>query len=294
MSLKTEESENEKRWLVLRAKISEENIKTAFRIFRENGVEPILIKGWAAAREYPESYRRFSVDIDLCVAPENYEKGRALIETNPGNTLSIDLHKGLRHLDSVGWNQLFENSELVQIDDVGVRILRAEDHLRILCVHWLTDGGAEKEKLLDIYYLLQNKNRRFDWEYCFRSIDPNRRDWIIKTVVMVNKYYKLDVSELPFAVELDSVPEWFYKALEREWASGTRLRSIFSYYENREEFWRQIKKRLRPNPIQSTVFMEGRFDRSPRIFYQVGSFLKRLKPAIPKALNILKDKLRKT
>lgn len=294
MSRDSKTSENDLRWLILRAKVSEENIKTAFRLFRENGVEPILIKGWAAAREYPESYLRKFSDIDLCVTPEEFEKSQRIISGSIGINLNIDLHRGLRHLDKVDWERLFQNSEIVLLDDVGVRVLRAEDHLRVLCVHWLTDGGADKEKLLDIYHILVNRAESFDWDYCFEAIDKNRRDWIVKTVAIVDRFYKLDASRLPFAAEMETVPRWFIKALEREWASGTKLLDIHSVYEDRGELWRQIKKRLRPNPIQATVFMEGKFNRAPRTYYQIGSFLIRLKPSIGKALSKIKYKLRKS
>src|SRR5688500_4699209 len=109
MSLKMDVIDNDTRWLILRAKIAEENIKTAFRLFRENDVEPILIKGWAAAREYPEGCFRHSSDIDLCVAPIDFDKSLGIIASESGIKLNIDLHKGLRHLDTVGWEHLFEN-----------------------------------------------------------------------------------------------------------------------------------------------------------------------------------------
>jgi len=293
MSRKTEELENEKRWLILRARIGEENIKSAFRRFREKGIEPILIKGWAVAREYPEKHERFFSDIDLSVPPDVYDKCLQMIRSERWGNLNIDLHCGLRHLDTLDWHELFENSQIVYIDDFPVRILCIEDHLRVLCIHWLTDGGAYKEKLLDIYYLLQNNTQRFDWEKCFEFIGRNRRDWIIKTIAIVHRYHPMDVSKMPFAGELQTIPKWFLKALEKEWASDTRLMPIHVFLENRQEFWKQLKKRLPPNAIQATIEMEGKFDESPRIFYQLGSILLRLKPSIRRTLRFLKGRLQK-
>ncbi len=136
MSAEIEEKENDKRWLILRAKVSEERIKSAFRLFRENAVEPILIKGWAAAIEYPEKFQRNFTDIDLCVSPDLYEKGLKIISSEEGNKLNIDLHRGFRHLDRLEWSRSFQNSKVVMLDDVPVRVLRSEDHLRVLCAHW--------------------------------------------------------------------------------------------------------------------------------------------------------------
>jgi hypothetical protein len=292
MSRVMDEQENDKRWLILRAKIAEENIKSALRLFQKSGIEPILIKGWAAAREYPERYQRIFGDIDLSVAPELYEKSVELVATEEAGKLHIDLHCGLRHLDTLEWEKLFANSKVEFIDEVPVRILCIEDHLRVLCVHWLTDGGAYKERLLDIFYLLQNNTTRFDWEKCFAPIDENRREWIIKTIAVVHKYHQLDISKMPFAEELDSVPGWFTKALEKEWASGTKLQPIHVFIDNKKELWKQLKKRFPPNAIQATIEMEGKFDESSRVIYQLGSILQRFKPSIRRTVLFLKDKLR--
>jgi hypothetical protein len=285
------EQENENRWLILRAKVEDERIKAAFRLLRDNGIEPILIKGWAVAREYPERHRRVSSDIDLAVSPGRYKEGLELISNVEYGKLNIDLHCGLRHLDTLEWDKLFQNSRLELIDDVNIRILCPEDHLRVLCVHWLTDGGAYKERLLDIFYLLQNNSKNFDWEKCFQPLDENRRDWIKKTVTLVHRYHNLSDLSLPFAIESDSIPGWFMNALEKEWASETRLNAIHAVLGNRKEFRRQLKLRISPNSIQSTVLMEGKFDDSSRLYYQAGSILLRLKPSIRKTLRLLKNKI---
>jgi hypothetical protein len=287
MSPEFGENENERRWLILRAKIAEENIKTALGILREEGVEPILIKGWAAAIEYPEKYRRIFGDIDLSVAPELYEKAARIVSNERAGKLNIDLHCGLRHLDTNDWENLFGNSKIEFIDDVPVRILCAEDHLRVLCVHWLTDGGAYRERLLDIFYLLQNNAESFDWEKCFGPIDEKRQEWIIKTIAVVHKYHGLDVSKIPFGEECERIPGWFIKALEKEWASGTKLQPIHVFLDNKKEFWKQLKKRFPPNAIQATVEMEGRFDEKPRVFYQFGSILRRFKPSLKRTLRFI-------
>src|SRR5689334_18491570 len=117
------EYENEKRWLILRTRVYEENIKAAFRMFRTSGIEPVLIKGWAAAREYPEKHRRIFGDTDLCVAPEAFEKASQIISSEEGKRLNIDLHRGLRHLDTLDWDDLYNNSRTVLLDDTEIRIL---------------------------------------------------------------------------------------------------------------------------------------------------------------------------
>lgn len=288
MSRKISADENERRWLILRNRVYEENIKAAFHLFRACGIEPILIKGWAAAHEYPEKHRRIFNDIDLCVAPVDYPKSLEIVEAEEGKRLNIDLHDGLRHLDTYDWDDLFENSRIVKLDNVGVRILRAEDHLRVLTVHWLTDGGAYREKLSDIYYLLENRAGNFDWDRCFGKLSETRRGWIKKTVAVVHSEFELDVSTIPFADELNDIPRWFLTALEKEWASETNLKPLHTLLGKRREFWKQLTKRFPPNAIQATVEMEGKFDDAPRFYYQIGSIWVRITPSFKRMYNSLK------
>ncbi|MEP6901988.1 MAG: nucleotidyltransferase family protein [Actinomycetota bacterium] len=286
--MSVEDKENERRWLILRAKLHQSSIKAAFKLFRENGIEPILIKGWAAAVVYPEKYKRIYNDIDLCVAPGWYAKARVLVNSEEGKKLNIDLHAGLRHLDTVDWNDLFENSRIIMIDDIPVRVLRPEDHLRVLCVHWLTDGGAYKDKLLDFFYLIESNRLEFDWDRCLNLISNNRRNWILKTIGLTNKYYGLDISELPFADEMKNIPQWLVKTVESEWSTKINLKPMHTLLKNKKEFWIQLKKRIPPNAIQATIDMEGNFDDSTRMFYQIGSVLVRLKPSLKRFCSALK------
>ena len=64
---------DELRFYLLRKRLTEELIVKAFRSFRDQHIEPILIKGWAASRNYPESVPRFSADVDLAVSANDYE-----------------------------------------------------------------------------------------------------------------------------------------------------------------------------------------------------------------------------
>src|SRR3977135_1985144 len=52
---------------VLQSGIHEEKVAKAFRLLRSSAIEPILVKGWAAAGYYPERGLRPYGDIDLLV-----------------------------------------------------------------------------------------------------------------------------------------------------------------------------------------------------------------------------------
>jgi hypothetical protein len=273
------------RWLILQRRLAEHRITEIFKILREHNIEPVLIKGWAAGLKYSQPWERFFSDIDIAVNPSDYQRAQEIAFEN---NLSVDLHKGLRHHDTLAWSDLYENSRLVLIDDAQIRILREEDHLRVLCVHWLTDGGAFKEKLLDIYYAVKNRTPDFDWKRCLESVSPHRRAWIVSTIGLAHRYCELEIDDLPFAEEARRLPLWLTDALEKEWRSGVRLLPINDCLRDRKMLWQQILKRIPPNPIEAMVEMEGDIDGRRRLFYQFGSIGKRLLPSVRRIFATLK------
>jgi hypothetical protein len=280
-----EQESTEAGWLLFRWKIQEQKIKKAFEIFRGQGIEPILIKGWAAAEFYPRKFERMFLDIDLCVAPEQFSKAKELAEAEEVKKLNVDLHRGLRHLDTVAWEDLSAHSRMLPLGDAQIRVLRPEDHLRILCVHWLNDGGANKERLLDIFYAVENRPHDFDWNRCLGVVSEKRRSWIVCAIGLAQRFYGLALEDTPIAAEASNIPVWILRAIEKEWKSNVRLKPLLSGLGDSKEFMRQLRKRLPPNPIQATIEMEGSFAGRRRIFYQIGTFLVRSVPFLDKLKN---------
>lgn len=274
---------DEARWQLLQLRVSEKRVVEAVDFLRRNNVEPILIKGWAAAQWYPKPHERGFTDIDLMLAPAEYDKNREMLENCPGS-LPVDLHRGARHLDPVPYEDLFANSRLVRCGETDVRVLRPEDHLRILCVHWLTDGGAYKIRLWDIYHIVENRPADFDWERCLNVVATTRRQWIVCTILLAHKYFGLKIEDTPAAGKVSEIPGWLIKTLEKEWASGVALTPLHQSLRDKKQLWRQIKKRFPPNAIQATVEMEGEFDDRLRIFYQIADVFLRLKPSVKRIL----------
>ncbi len=279
-------SENDKKWNLLQQKVFDGKIVKTFELFRQNKIEPILIKGRAAAANYPNPSERFSVDIDLAVNPKDYLVCEKLLAQK--NITGIDLHRGLRHLDTVEWGDLLANSRLVKINRSDIRILRPEDHLRILCVHWLNDGGAYKERLWDVYYAVENRPENFDWNRCLGVVSETRKKWIICAIGLARKYLGLSLRNTPIEKASENLPHWLIKTVEREWDSKVKLKPLEHCLGNRRELFEQIKLRIPPNALEATVEMEGKFDEGQRISYQIGSILLRLKPSTKKLAGRLK------
>ncbi|HKC63346.1 MAG TPA: nucleotidyltransferase family protein, partial [Pyrinomonadaceae bacterium] len=78
----------------LHALIYKQKIKRAFSTLRSSSIEPILIKGWANARLYPEAGLRPYGDVDLCVSPDDYDAAAELLLARPeGRECTVDLHR---------------------------------------------------------------------------------------------------------------------------------------------------------------------------------------------------------
>jgi hypothetical protein len=277
---------------MLQTRLFEKRISEAFVFLREKQIEPILIKGWAAARVYPQSYLRQFGDIDLMVAPDRYHEAvNSLVHFKNKNL--IDLHCGARHLDRLSFEKLFSDSETVQCGETEVRVLRPEDHLRILCVHWLTDGGEYREKLWDVYYAVENRPADFDWDRCLNAVGDTRKKWIICTVGLAHKYLGLNLDNTPLKNTIGEIPQWLIDTVEEQWKTDLRLTPLHNCLHDKKELYRQIKKRFPPNPIQATVEMEGNFDDRPRIKYQIGSMLYRFKPSVKRIVKTILDKYRR-
>jgi hypothetical protein len=139
------------RQLRLQARIHEQEIKHVLSLLRAVDIEPVLVKGWAIARRYPDRALRPYGDIDLCVRPDQFAKAAAALkclEDIEGHY--VDLHSGFADIGvnerlrmrpafrvptSVGlfratenptkvgtlnqseWDDLFSRSQLVSLGD---------------------------------------------------------------------------------------------------------------------------------------------------------------------------------
>lgn len=267
--------DDEVRWNILQVRMAEKRAVRAFELFRAAGIEPILIKGIAAGRYYPESQPRVAIDMDLAVAEHEFDRAFTIVVEHASEGLAIDVHRELRHLDTVAWDDLFAHSVEWELEGGAIRILRPEDHLRVLCVHWLTDGASNKERLWDIYYAVANRPPDFDWYRALDIVEPNRRRWIVCAIGLAHRYLGLDLTDTPIADEARDLPAWLVRTVEREWASETKFVPLEQAFD-KGELLKQLPRRLRPDPIWATIQMNGSFDARTRVFYQIGSFFARI------------------
>jgi hypothetical protein len=171
----------------------EADIVKVLSLLRGEGIEAVLVKGWAIARHYPDQALRPYGDIDLCVSPIDFPRATEILKGIESiNGPFVDLHTGF---DSIGvgkrfslsprrsrrdraqveWDEIFARTRLLEIDGPEVfaenskyqvqsiqgqrpkskvRVMSDEDHLRLLCAHLLRSGARRPLWLCDIAVLL--------------------------------------------------------------------------------------------------------------------------------------------
>jgi hypothetical protein len=244
-------------------------------------MEPLLFKGWAIARSYPQPGLRPSGDIDLCVRPEEYRAASASIHHVHDAAGQVDIHVGFSR-DHLGFSllndgtldEIYERSEQVPLGDTEVRILGPEDHLRLLCLHMLGHGAWRALWLCDVAVALESRPPTFDWDRCLRG-DRRRADWVVCTLGLAHQLLGARIEDTPAAERARNLPRWLAPVVLRQWGQGYRmphwmapdvrhpLRSLRGLHHH----WR--------NPIQGTVEVGGPFNDWPRLPFQVAACARR-------------------
>jgi hypothetical protein len=250
---------------------------------RSAGAEPLLAKGWAAARLYAEPGLRPYGDFDLCVRPEEYESARAALLQGDGPGCDVDLHPGLAHprwgeafslLDDRGLEELYKRSQLLPLGDVPIRVLGPEDHLRLLCLHMLSHGACRPLWLCDIGAALEARPADFDWAW-FLTGDHRRTAGVLASVGLAHQLLGARIDDTPIADRAKRLPRWLGPAVLRQWSTPFRPRApLAPLLRQPASAWRETRHHW-PNGIEATAGVRGPFNNWPRLPFQLGSILVR-------------------
>jgi putative nucleotidyltransferase-like protein len=258
----------------LQSAIHEREIKNVLALLGRAGIEPVLVKGWAVARLYPESGLRPYGDIDLCVNPEQLEAAKSVL-SNEANLPQVDLHRGFTKLGTRTWDELYARSQVLKIEDVEVRVLGPEDHLRVLCFHFLREGAWRALWLCDIAVAVESRPADFDWDL-FLGRDPKRREWFACSIALAQDLLAADLAGVPKAIAEQRVPGWLVPAVLKAWEVRAMLHRHSTPMTN---LWRHPAYALRlknlrthwPNAIEGTIGINGPFNEMPRLPFQIGN-----------------------
>lgn len=262
-----------RRFQTLQAALHEREVERVFARLAAAGVDALLVKGWAAARVYPEPGLRPSGDVDVCVRPSQVEAARRALE---GSGAWVDLHAGFGE-DEVGdFGELFGRAETHQVGSAGVRVPAAEDHLRLLCLHLLRHGAWRPLWLCDVAAALEARPAGFDWARLVGR-DRRRARWVACALGLARELLGARVEETPVAREAGRLPRWLVPHVLRQWESpsaaskGTaRHRApMASYLRRPSGALRDLINRW-PDPVEATVRTGGPFNGLPRLPFQLG------------------------
>src|SRR6185369_1814921 len=96
----------------IEATVHRQTLRHIFQLLRNENIEPILYKGWAAAQFYPDQALRPYLDFDLIV-PRDREKRVADVLTGAG-IRNFDLeHYELNRFDRRTYDDLYERAHLI-------------------------------------------------------------------------------------------------------------------------------------------------------------------------------------
>jgi hypothetical protein len=261
----------------LHALLYQQKIKKTFSTLRASRIEPILIKGWANARLYPQTGLRPYGDVDLCVRPDQYEEAfKLLAGMDDAKLYPVDLHKGLGRLDARGFDEFYARSLEVKLDDASVRVLAPEDHLHVLCVHMLEDGAWRPIQLCDIAAVLEAAGADFDWDV-FLGRDKRRAKWVASAVGLAERLLRARVDDCPAQIRNAGLPRWLMPTVLKHWE-----RPCIKDHRPPELIMETLRHPARvpgalllrwPDPIGATIRLKGAFNQLPRLPFQIGDYI---------------------
>lgn len=264
------------RLLTLQAAIHETKIRRVFHALRDADIEPILIKGWAAARAYPQPGLRPYGDIDLIVRPRDYQKAREISEKL--RDCQLDFHGVPFELADRSIEELFSRSQLVSSSGEQIRILSEEDHLALLAIHLLKHGAWRPLWLCDIAVIVELLPEHFDWETCLGT-DRLLSSWIAASIGLAGVLLKANIEKAPEAAKARRLPSWLREGVVKQWGNlvppdhlpvqprPLMRNSLSSPREILRETWERW-----PDSITATFQMRGGINSFPRLPYQLGAF----------------------
>ncbi len=260
----------------LQAALHEKNLEHVLGHFNAVGLTPIVFKGWAMARLYAKPGLRPYGDVDVLVDASEEAQARALLASLPSELHSfvdLDMRVLRRFLPDRRFGELVERSALETLGGARFRVLAAEDHLRLVCLHQLDHGGWRPLWLCDVAAFVESLPKGFSWEGCLAG-NPRLSEAV---VALLNLAEELLGARLPPGAPRASVPSWFRKATLRAWAGGFQAPPD-SLLELHRLGWRRATAAVRarwPDPFTSTLHLRAPIRGLPRPIFQLAECARR-------------------
>lgn len=256
----------------------------------EAGIRPVLIKGLAVARLYPEGLIRTAGDIDLVLRDEEYADAMALLTdvrlsfhrdyeaerarrgAQPSDPAGdVDLHRFSAWGEAVD-DSFFADAREVSIGGAMVRVPDEVDHLRALCLHFMRHAAVRPLRLCDIALLAEAVMSGGAWGRLLRG---TRREveQVVIALRLAEEMLGAHLEGAPGAVRGRSLPGWLVSAVRRQWVEnptppGPVLNEVLAHPRG---IVRTFRRRW-PDPITATLRIRVPFNNVPRLPIQGGAF----------------------
>ncbi|MDQ3698123.1 MAG: nucleotidyltransferase family protein [Gemmatimonadota bacterium] len=268
----------------LHAQVHAHHLGVAVRSLRSCGVEPILAKGWSIASRYPEPGLRPYGDIDMCVRPDQHAAALTALgdtPTEPKNhpvltTFGVDLHASFLDLSDRPFEELHLRARILSVGDTSVRVLSLEDHLRLICLHFLRHGAWRPLWLCDIGLFLESLPQGFDWDLCLRG-RARHVEQIACALGLAGAVLGAVLPDSPVSRRAISLPRWLRSAMLEQWSKRYERYTgapFARYLATRRGIIPALRRRW-PNPIEATVSVDGPFNEAARLPFQLADSLQR-------------------
>jgi hypothetical protein len=257
---------------VLRASLHERDLQHALAILRAIGIEPLLVKGWAVARWYPEPPVRAYGDIDLCVRPGDFGAVKAAL----GEECTVDLHCGLPPLDDRPLQDIWQRAVAVAGEGFSVATPAREDHLRYLCLHALAHGICRPLWLADLGAAVETAEA-LDWDRVL-SGDGRRTQWVICALGLASRLLGARLMGAPVRVAEAPLPKWLIPSVLEGWGRPTVAhgnRTPMAHYLRRPAGLMGALRSRWPGPIEASIGRRAAFDERPRLPIQAAECVSR-------------------
>jgi hypothetical protein len=266
----------------VQAMLHREEINYVFEALAAAKLGAVLVKGWAAARLYPEVGLRPYGDLDICFRPDQYDCGSEVIASLDQARINVDLHRGISKLDSLPMDELLAAAKTVKHDRVSLTVLSAEDHLRILCTHALRHGLWRPLWLCDIAAAVESRPDDFDWKRCLGE-NPREADWITCALGLSAELLGANIADTPARGREKRMPGWLVSRVLKNWSRPAPelyppqayARPMVTYLRDPRGLLQTLRVRW-TDPIEASVRMGAPFNRLPRFPFQAGYAAKRV------------------
>jgi hypothetical protein len=253
----------------LQAAVHTKNIEHILGHFNAVGLTPMVFKGWTLARLYARPGLRPYGDVDVLVDTGDEARALELIGTLSSEfrgLVDLDMRVLNRFLPDRSFAQLEARGSIETLGKASFRVLAAEDHLRLICLHQLDHGGWRPLWLCDVAAFVESLPKDFRWERVLEG-NANLTDAVVALLGLAED---LLGARLPPGTPRAPVPAWFRRAVLHAWAGGFQVPPD-SLFKLRQLGLRRATATLRarwPDPLTSTLHLRAPFRGIPRPFLQ--------------------------